>query len=69
MTSCDEYVDYEASENYQIVADDYFKQSSDYEAAVVGVYDVLQWTLYNFMIGVQIMEKKVHIYFQHFFDH
>ena len=51
VTSCDEYVDYEASENYQIVADDYFKQSSDYESAVVGVYDVLQWTLYNFMIG------------------
>jgi len=49
--SCDEYVDYEASEGYQIVADDYFKSAEDYEAALVGVYDVLQWTLYNFMIG------------------
>ena len=25
FTGCDDYVDYEASENYQIVADDYFK--------------------------------------------
>ena len=49
--SCDEYVDYEASEGYQIVAEDYFKSSDDYESALVGVYDVLQWTLYNFMIG------------------
>ena len=51
FAGCDDYVDYEASENYQIVADDYFKTSSDFEAALVGVYDVLQWTLYNFMIG------------------
>ena len=51
FTGCDDYVDYEASENYQIVADDYFKKPADYEAALVGVYDVLQWTLYNFMIG------------------
>ena len=49
--SCDEYVDYEASEGYQIVADDYFKSANDFESALVGVYDVLQWTLYNFMIG------------------
>ena len=48
---CDEYVDYEASEGYQIVADDYFKSANDFESALVGVYDVLQWTLYNFMIG------------------
>ena len=51
INSCDEYVDYEASEGYQIVADDYFKSAEDYEAALVGVYDILQWTLYNFMIG------------------
>ena len=49
--SCDEYVDYEASESYQIVAEDYFTSSDDYESALVGIYDVLQWTLYNFMIG------------------
>ena len=51
VQSCDEYVDYEASEGYQIVADDYFKSANDFESALVGVYDVLQWTLYNFMIG------------------
>ena len=51
IVSCDEFVDYEASETYNIVADDYFKSSNDYEAALVGVYDVTQWTLYNFMIG------------------
>ena len=51
VISCDEFVDYEASETYTIVADDYFKTSSDYEAALVGVYDVSQWTLYNVMIG------------------
>ena len=39
VISCDEFVDYEASETYTIVADDYFKTSSDYEAALVGVYD------------------------------
>ena len=50
FTGCDDYVDYEASENYQIVADDYFKKSADYEAALVGVYYVLHWTLYKFMI-------------------
>ena len=51
VISCDEFVDYEASETYTIVADDYFKTSSDYEAALVGVYDVTQWTLYNVMVG------------------
>ena len=30
FTGCDDYVDYEASENYQIVADDYFKKSADW---------------------------------------
>ena len=51
IVSCDEFVDYEASETYNIVAEDYFKSSNDYEAALVGVYDVTQWTLYNWMIG------------------
>ena len=34
VQSCDEYVDFEASENYQIVADDYFKSPNDFEAAL-----------------------------------
>jgi len=49
--SCEDYVDYEASEAYIIVADDYFKTSADYEAALIGTYDVLQWNIYSIMIG------------------
>jgi hypothetical protein len=49
--SCEDYVDYEASEAYTIVADDYFKTSADFEAALVGTYDVLQWNIYSIMIG------------------
>lgn len=48
---CEDYVDYEASENYTIVASDYFKTAADYEAALVGTYDVLQWNIYSVMIG------------------
>ena len=59
IVSCDEFVDYEASETYNIVADDYFKSSNDYEAALVGVYDVTQWTLYNFMIGEIASENSL----------
>ena len=51
VISCDDYVDYDPSETYTIVADDYFTSSSDYESALVGVYDVTQWILYNVMIG------------------
>ena len=51
LIGCEDYVDYEASENYTIVASDYFKTSSDYEAALVGTYDVLQWNIYSVMIG------------------
>ena len=59
IVSCDDFVDYEASETYNIVADDYFKSSNDYEAALVGVYDVTQWTLYNFMIGEIASENSL----------
>ena len=38
---CDDYVDYEASEGYTIVASDYFTTSADYEAALIGTYIVL----------------------------
>jgi len=48
---CEDYVDYEASEGYTIVAADYFKTASDYEAALIGTYDVLQWNIYSIMIG------------------
>jgi len=59
FVSCDEFVDYEASETYNIVAEDYFKSSNDYEAALVGVYDVTQWTLYNWMIGEIASENSL----------
>jgi len=59
IVSCDEFVDYEASETYNIVAEDYFKSSNDYEAALVGVYDVTQWTLYNWMIGEIASENSL----------
>ena len=49
--SCDDYVDYDAKEDHQVVAEDYFASESDFEAALIGVYDVLQWTTYNVMIG------------------
>ena len=48
---CEDYVDYEASEGYTIVADDYFKTSADFESALIGTYDVLQWNIYSVMIG------------------
>ncbi|MDC0472118.1 RagB/SusD family nutrient uptake outer membrane protein [Flavobacteriaceae bacterium] len=51
FVACEDYVDYEASEGYTIVADDYFTKAADYEAALVGTYDVLQWNIYSVMIG------------------
>ena len=35
FVACEDYVDYEASEGYTIVADDYFTKAADYEAALV----------------------------------
>lgn len=49
--SCSDYVDFEASENYEIVADVYFQSQDDYQAAVVGVYDPLQWMYMTTLIG------------------
>ncbi len=49
--ACTDYVDYEAVENYEIVADVYFQSANDYEAAVVGTYDPLQWMYLNILIG------------------
>jgi hypothetical protein len=48
--SCD-YVEYDPIENHEIVADAYFKSATDYEAAVVGTYDPLQWMYLNILIG------------------
>jgi len=51
FVACEDYVDYEASEGYTIVADDYFTKAADYEAALIGTYDPLQWNIYSVMIG------------------
>lgn len=49
--SCSDFVEYDPIENYEITADVYFQQSSDYEAAVIGTYDPLQWMYLNILIG------------------
>jgi hypothetical protein len=51
FVGCEDFVDYEAKENYQIIADDYFKSSDDYDAALIGVYDPLQWLYFNSVIS------------------
>ena len=48
---CTNHVDYEAIEGYQITADVYLQQESDYHAALVGTYDPLQWLFFNIQIG------------------
>lgn len=42
LSSCD-WVDYDPLESYTITADVYFNTAADYQAAVVGAYDPLQW--------------------------
>ena len=49
--TCADHVDYEAIEGYQITADVYFQSESDYEAALIGTYDPLQWLYLNVLIG------------------
>jgi len=49
--SCADYVDYDPIENYQITADVYFQSAGDYEAAVIGTYDPVQWMYLNILIG------------------
>ena len=51
FSRCTDYVDYEAIEGYQITAEVYFQAESDYEAALVGTYDPLQWLYLNVLIG------------------
>ncbi len=50
-SACSDYVDYAPIDDYQITADVYFNAQSDYEAAVVGTYDPLQWMYLNILIG------------------
>ncbi len=50
-SACTDYVNYEAIENYEITADVYFQAPGDYEAAVVGTYDPIQWLYMDVLIG------------------
>lgn len=51
ILACTDYVDYDPIENYEITADVYFGEPGDYEAAVIGTYDPLQWMYLNILIG------------------
>lgn len=49
--SCEKFVDYTPSEDYQITADDYLKSADDYNKMVIGTYSPLQWLYANPVIG------------------
>ena len=49
--TCADHVDYEPIEGYAITADVYFQSESDYDAALIGTYDPLQWLFFNIQIG------------------
>ena len=51
LNRCSDHVDYEAIEGYQITSEIYFQQESDYDAALVGTYDPLQWLFFNIQLG------------------
>ena len=59
FVACEDHVDYEASEGYTIVAGDYFTKAADYEAALVGTYDPLQWNIYTVMVGDMASENSL----------
>ena len=49
--TCADHVDYEPIEGYAITADVYFQSENDYDAALIGTYDPLQWLFFNMQIG------------------
>lgn len=51
LWACTDYVDYDPVDNYEITADVYFNSENDFEAALVGTYDPLQWMYLNILIG------------------
>ena len=58
VTACDSYVEIipiaPNSENY-------FNSEEEYEDALIGVYDMLQTTMFNIMVGHTRMNKVDHI--------
>lgn len=51
LWACTDYVDYDPVDNFEITADVYFNSENDFEAALVGTYDPLQWMYLNILIG------------------
>ena len=51
MPACKKFVDYKPVEDYQITAEDYFKEVGDYNKLVVGTYSPLQWLWADVVIG------------------
>lgn len=49
--ACTKYVDYDPKEDYQITADDYFKNPADYDKMLIGAYSPLQWLWASPVIG------------------
>ncbi|MFP9113159.1 RagB/SusD family nutrient uptake outer membrane protein [Flavobacterium sp. RHBU_3] len=48
-TSCDDFVD--TTPPYQLDSDNYFLNEDDYQNALIGVYDILQSTYVNVLLG------------------
>ncbi|WP_116789310.1 RagB/SusD family nutrient uptake outer membrane protein [Flavobacterium psychrotrophum] len=48
-TSCDDFVD--TTPKYQLDSDAYFNSEEDYNKALIGVYDILQSTYVNVLLG------------------
>ncbi|MDO6596543.1 RagB/SusD family nutrient uptake outer membrane protein [Oceanihabitans sp. 2_MG-2023] len=48
---CSDYLDVEPTDTHEIEDSVYFQQEADYQAAVIGTYDPLQWMYLNTLIG------------------
>ncbi len=57
--ACKKFVDYKPKEDYQITADDYLKNSDDYQKMVIGTYSPLQWIWANTVIGDVASDNSV----------
>ena len=57
--ACKKFVDYKPKEDYQITADDYLKNSEDYQKMVIGTYSPLQWIWANTVIGDVAADNSV----------
>jgi len=51
LYTCSDFVEFDPAETYEIDANAYFQSESDYQSALIGCYDPLQWLYLNVMIG------------------